>query len=224
MPGGRNRGRGRSRSKPKVVLVFGENENDTRTIKELLQSLWHDSPWKIEARKRPPVLIKDAKASDLPSRVQRIAAIIEAEKATSEVIAVFAHEDCDSVEPAHVGLEAKIGQAFADAGYDVEAAVPAWEIEAWLMQWPDAFARHVPSWRSVSSYQGRNVGLISHAKEDLTRALRPHSGGRDYRESDAPIIAGIVAKEGWVRTPQATSNSYLAFLTAADRVAAAQPA
>lgn len=215
--------RGSSRPKKarrKVVLIFGENENDTRTVAHLLRGLRPDGRWNVEARKRPPILIKDADVHDLPSRVDRIVAVIKAEEVTSDVIAVFAHEDCDAVEPAHLALESKILSAFAQSGYHVEAATPAWETEAWLMQWPDAFSIAVPSWTSLSIYQGRRVGLINNAKEELSRRLQSRPGSRNYRESDAPLLAAIIEREGWTRAPQAISESYSSFVAAADRVSA----
>lgn len=206
------------RSRRKLVLVFGENENDTKTLAHLLRALRPDADWTVEPRKRPPVLIKDAKLEDLPSRVERILAVVRAEEVSSEIIAFFAHEDCDAVEPAHEELAAKMRNAFRGCKYQVEPAVPAWETEAWLMQWPDAFPLHVQGWPSVDSYRGRRVGLIVNAKEDLVRALRTRQGGREYRESDAPHLAHVVAEHGWARAPRARSDSYLAFVDAADRI------
>lgn len=220
-PRSRTRKSPQKKTRRKLVLVFGENENDTKAIAHLLRGLRPDGRWSVEARKRPPILIKHAAVQDLPSRVDRIVAVIKAEEVTSDVIAVFAHEDCDAVEPAHEALEIKIRSAFAGSGYHVEAAAPAWETEAWLMQWPDAFSMHVPTWASLSVLRGRRVGLIVNAKEELSRRLRPQPGGRQYRESDAPIVAAIIEQQGWVRAPQATSESYLSFVAAADRLSEA---
>jgi len=201
------------------VLVFGEDENDTRAVKHLLEGLRPDGNWTVEARKRPPVLIRDAQPKDLSSRTERILAVVRAEEIDSDVIAVFAHEDCDAVEPAHVALESKIVSAFASTKYHVAAAVPAWEMESWLMQWPDAFPLHVPSWAPVDkTYRGRSVGTIVDSKEHLDRALRANGSTRKYRETDAPILTQIVAKRGWARDPRAKSDSYAAFVSSADRV------
>lgn len=221
MARGKGKGVSRKRAKRKLVIIFGENENDTKAIASFLRGLISDANLLIEARKRPPVLIKDADPEDYPSRTRQIRAIIEAARVDHDVIAIFAHEDCDQVEDAHLALEAKIKVALADGRHAVEAAVPAWEIEAWLMQWPDAFPLHVPSWRSIAQYKGRRVGLIVDAKEELARSLKPVNGGREYRESDSSIIADIVRARGWVRDPQARSDSFQKFVEAADRVAAA---
>lgn len=221
MTGSEKKGKGKGKTKQKTVLIFGENENDTRVIAALLRALWPEATWRLQSLKRPPLLIKDAKPGDVPSRVERIAAVIRAAAVSADVIAIFAHEDCDAVEDAHIALDAKIRQAFATAGHSVEPAVPAWEMETWLMQWPDAFSHHVAAWRSIQRYTGTNVGLIVDAKQALTRALRPNAKVRDYRESDAPILAEIVATNGWARSPKARSASYTMFVAAADAVWAA---
>lgn len=207
----------------KKVLVFGESDNDTKAIAAFLRGVWPDVDWTIEARRRPPILIKDASPESIPDRVATVAALIDVESVDSDVIAVFAHEDCDAVEPAHLALAQKIEEAFRSRGYEVRAVAPAWEMETWLMQWPDSFPAVVPSWASVErQYAGRNVGLIVNAKEALTRALRPAGRSvRDYRESDAPALAEIVRERGWIRTPRASSGSFDAFVAAADEVLAA---
>jgi hypothetical protein len=140
--------------------------------------------------------------------------LIDAAAVDSEVVAVFAHEDSDAVEPAHVQLEQRIRDAFAARGYDVNPAVPAWEMEAWLMQWPEAFKAYRPKWRSIDAYRGRHLGLIVNAKETLTRALRPApSAGnvRDYRESDSPALAALVTTRGLIGTPSGRSDSFTSF-------------
>lgn len=200
------------------MLIFGESENDTNALKAFLEGLGVSDGLDVVAHRQPQVLIKDATTRSAPARADAITAVVDAAMVDRDIVAVFAHEDCDAVEPAHVDLAAKIEAAFAAKGYDfVFAATPAWEMETWLMQWPDALALYRPSWRDVSGYSGRNVGMIANAKEDLTRSLRPGRGRtRDYRESDAPAIARVVASQGWTRSPRATSGSWSAFVSRAD--------
>lgn len=209
---------GRAGRQPRI-LVFGEDENDTKVIATLIRAACPSLEASIKTFRRPPVLVRDAKPQQLPDRVAQIAALIDAETVDSDVLAVFLHEDCDAVEPAHVALASKIEAAFNKFGYEVIGVAPAWETEAWLFQWPNAVAAHRSKWRSLASYRGRNVGLIVDAKEELIRALRPSgsAGGavRDYRESDAPAIAlqSVMSEEALA--PAARSASFSAFITQA---------
>lgn len=209
------------RRRKKAVLVFGESEYDTKAIAAFISALIDDDSIAIEPQRRPPVLVRDATPSTLPGRLHQIAALIRAARVDTDVVGVIAHQDCDAVEPAHEDLAGRIERAFRDVGVEVAAATPAWEMETWLMQWPEAFAEFRPAWRSVDSYIGRNVGMIPNAKEDLTRSLRPNNRGsiRDYRESDAPHLAAIVRDRRLVRAPRATSNSFVAFTTRVDHLA-----
>jgi len=206
-----------SRQRPKKVLVFGEDQNDTRAIAAFIRAACPDANFSIEPYRRPPILLRDAKPEDVPDRVAVVTSLIDAALVDSDVIAIFAHEDCDKVEPAHEVLGKKIEAAYASAGYVVSAAAPAWETEAWLFLWPDAFKEYRPKWRSIDKYKGRNVGLIVDAKEELVRALRPtgKTAVRDYRESDAPALVEIIAKRGWVRAPMGSSASFQAFIAKA---------
>ncbi|XXY20794.1 hypothetical protein WME88_14300 [Sorangium sp. So ce216] len=153
------------------------------------------------------MLIKGARPEEVPDRAQRIADAVDAERVRAEVRCVFAHEDCDDVEPAHEKVAEEIESALRAAGCDAHAVAPAWEMEAWWFLWPDAVKAANPSWRSPNDYVGRNVGIIRNAKEELKRRVVPSDvksgqrGFRGYRESDAPRIAAEVSKLGLANAP-----------------------
>lgn len=196
------------------MLVFGESEYDTQFLAHVIRSFAPPGV-EVDARKTPPILIRDAKPSDLPGRASRIAAIVRAAATDADVIAVVAHEDTDAVEPSHKEVNDKIVATLEGLSVKAVPAAAAWETEAWLMQWPHAIALYRPSWASVEKYVGKNVGMIQNAKEDLTRSLRPRgrvAGVRDYRESDAPEIGAKVRDLGHFSAPRATSASYADFL------------
>jgi hypothetical protein len=199
-----------------IVLVFGEDDHDRECIKLLLEGLRPDLARRVQKRKQPLVLIKNAHPADVPDRAQRIAYAVEAER--DPVACVFAHEDCDEVEPAHERVAAKIEAALRGVGLDAHAVAPAWEMEAWWFLWPEAVKAAFPSWRAPNDHAGRNVGMIRNAKEELQRRVTPANARRGfigYRESDAPAIATKVVALGLLRTPKAISNSYARFLQSA---------
>lgn len=208
------RGGKRAPKLPSIVLVFGEDENDRESIKMLLGALSPDLARRVQTRRHPLVLIKGARPEEVPDRAQRIADAVDAERVRAEVRCVFAHEDCDDVEPAHEHVAAQIESALRAVGCDAHAVAPAWEMEAWWFLWPDAVKAANPSWRSPNDYVGKNVGMIRDAKEELKRRVVPRGvksgqhGFRGYRESDAPRIAAEVGKLGLANAPQASSRSY----------------
>lgn len=208
---------GSPRRRP-VVLVFGESINDTKAIAELLLALCPALDGMVKALPRPPILIKDARMEDVRDRAGTIAALIDAEQTTRDVICVFAHEDCDDAEPAHEAIASKIEAAMRERGHSVHAIVPAWNLEAWWLLWPDAVARYRPTWRRLMTRPGQRVGLIVDSKSHLQRALRPGGGTRtrDYRESDSQGIAAAVRELGIVRQPVGASLSFTRFTEAAD--------
>lgn len=199
-------------TKPSRILIFGEDENDTKFLSELMVALCPELAGRTKPFRRPPILIKDADSRKVPSRVQAIVDLIEAERQTAEVLCVFAHEDCDDFGPAHEALAKKIEEGFAAAGHHVHAVTPAWETEAWIFLWPEAVAAYRSKWASLDSYRGRDTGQIKDAKEALMRGLRSSgknsSAVRDYRESDAPEIAKKVREMGLATSPKGKNASY----------------
>lgn len=211
------------------ILIFGESENDTKAIKEFIEALCPDAQGKVETRRKPIVLIKDARPENIRPQAEQIASVLAVEVALGPVVCVFAHKDCDGVEPAHEPIarliEQTISAALARLGVAacaVHAAVPAWEMENWLLLWPSILGAHVSSWRTPSEYRNRNVGMIENGKETLEAALRPRarkgqrakSRGRvrEYKESDAPSIVRAIRDAGVIGQPQGTSASFNRFV------------
>jgi hypothetical protein len=218
-----NRSGGRSQSRENaanqvVVLVFGEDENDREALKELIIALCPELEARVETRPRPLVLLRDVSPAELPNRARQIADVVAAERVRKDVRCVFAHHDCDDVEPSHEALSRRIEEALARAGCPTYAVTPAWELEAWWFMWPLAVKAYQSSWNIPKKYKGTKVGLIVDAKEEFRRAVRPagKQKRRDYRESDSPLIAKKVRELGIARDPEAQSSSYERFVASVD--------
>lgn len=197
----------------KFVLIFGEDQTDSKAIKQLCECLRHDL--NVQIRRRPIILEKGADRQKQKNQFQAVAGIV---RSTSPAVnAVILHRDCDAVEPAHVALSQAIEDAARRAlphGVKVVAATPAFELEAWWYLFPEAVAKYRPKWRPLERH-GENVGMISDAKKQLIRDLRPAGGARvrDYSGSDAPGIAEKVRALGLCRRPVARSASFTMFTT-----------
>jgi hypothetical protein len=197
----------------RVILVFGEDENDTKAVRELMLAIAPEISATIKILKRPPVYAKRAAPSIVRNRVADMCALIRAEEATSTVVGVLVHRDCDAVEPAHKAEAEAIESDFRRCGFEVRAVTPAWEMEAWLFLWPQAVMAYRPSWNKIGSkYAGRNVGHIANAKEEFKRVVQPSGRpGRGYRESDSPGIFRKVRELGLIGKPTGRSDSFLHF-------------
>ncbi|GMV73039.1 MAG: hypothetical protein AMXMBFR77_28760 [Phycisphaerales bacterium] len=207
-----------NRPKPPVVLVFGEDDNDREAVKQLLYALRPDLPT-VAKRARPLVLVKGREAAKARKNALDVARVARAERTRSDVRMVFAHQDCDAVEPAHEAIARDIEAHLSAAGERAIAVVPAWEMEAWWFLWPDAAQAVNPSWARPAR-TGERVGLIVNAKEALRRALRPKGKrARDYEESDGPRIAEQVRLRGEVRRPDAQNASFERFRERVDAAA-----
>jgi len=223
--GNRQEGKHKAGKRPPLILVFGESENDTKSIRELIEALRPDLAGKVKPLREPLVLIKNARPEDVPERARKIADVVDINRATNDVACVFAHEDCDDVEPNHEAACTKIEAALAKAGCPAHAVVPAWELEAWWFMWPEAVQAIKPrSWRAPDDYLGKRVGLIKDAKEELEKRVIPKNlkpekrkGFPDYEESDSPAIARQVRERGLARKPGARSDSYMRFVSSVDQ-------
>lgn len=197
---------GRERSRRPLVLVFGENENDRRAIIRLVCGLRPDLAGRVEERRKPLVMIKDALPQTARKNAVHIAGLTRQETAQRDVLAVLAHQDCDRVEPAHVAIAEKIEREIADAGCPSPAigVTPAWEIEAWWMIFPEAVGKVVKGWRDPDDWLGKDVGQVADAKQKLTKAVQPRPKSktppRDYEEHDSIAIAATVADDGLLQS------------------------
>lgn len=207
-----------------IILIYGESLHDTKAIRELVEALAPSWERRVQPRRQPPVEIKNTNIADLPKRRDRLAAAIAVERSARNVMCVFAHEDCDEVEPAHRVVSERIENTLSSVGCPAYAVTPAWELEAWWFQWPEAVRASNPSWRSPDDYLGRNVGKVRNAKERLQRAVVPKgmagaqkANFRSYRESDSPRIAQLVRQRGEAKTPQAQSESYHWFVSRVEK-------
>ncbi|MBL8571734.1 MAG: hypothetical protein JNK84_21880 [Phreatobacter sp.] len=199
------------RVRQKVVLVFGEDDTDRSALIDIAQAV-RKTTAKFAKRHRPLVLLRK---SELPATRRRaaegIAALVRAEAVSNDVIAVIAHRDCDSVEPAHVQAAEEIEAELKAAGVGVPvAATPAFEMEAWWLLFPEALSQVRRCWARIE-IGNRNVGSIVDAKEFLRRSLRPadpvaRQRCPDFCESDGAYIAAKI-KELALVTPQRRARS-----------------
>lgn len=81
-----------------------------------------------------------------------------------------------------------------------------WEIEAWLMLFPEALSAITSSWRVPAKYRNKDTGMLSDPKRILTNEIG--KSGRRYRESDAPAIFEKVVALNAQEKPNGSNKSW----------------
>lgn len=213
-----------SKPLPKAILVFAESQNDSQSIQALVSGLAKPLASSIKVRRKPLVLIKGREKAEAARAAMDIAQVVAADRVDYDVRGIFAHQDCDALEPAHRAASKQIESHLAEQGASPAFAVtPAWEIEAWWFLFPEAVVRAFPSWRRPDDYLGRDVGLVEQAKEKFSRAVRPPGAKptfRGYQESDSVAIAKKIGELDSARKPEGISDSYRCFVRRVDECAA----
>lgn len=205
-----------------AILVFGEDDTDRKAISELVRAIRSDAP-KIERRRKPLILMKGRSDAAQSDNAEHVAKVVAADSVRFDVRLVLAHQDCDAIEPAHEDLSLCIEKKLADVGAPVIAVTPAFEMEAWWWLWPDALLAVNSKWRRPKRRKAQ-VGRIENAKEALIRDLRPKEGAtRDYRESDAPLVAAQVREQQIVDRREAQSASFDRFQQALKEIPFPKP-
>jgi hypothetical protein len=193
------------------VVLAGEDGNDRSSLRVLLEA---DCP---EMRGRL-VEIKDSVrlhgASDatlaLRADVLVRKARARAEFEHAQLACLVVHEDWDRVDGESWDVaRARVQKALAAAAGSAHYVLAAWEIEAWLLQFPDALAAEVSSWVVPRKYRGRDTGTLRDPKKIL--ASECGGRGRRYRESDAPAVLRNAANDGLLDQPVGSNRSWTTF-------------
>ncbi|MET9105628.1 hypothetical protein [Streptomyces zhihengii] len=202
--------------------MAGEGDYDRKVLQHLLPALHPGECPEVRMLKKP---IRLARAqSKLHPRLQDIKKYANALADTAELAGIVIHADLDGVaDESYDKLRRRLCEEMNGVfkGTPTALALAAYEIEAWLMLFPDAFTALHPGWKLKAADCRRDLAKLEKAKEHLMKNL----GKPDYRESHAPQIMEKAVKGGHVSPKPAGNNrSFLDF--AKDIVAwreAAQP-
>ncbi|MFJ4863719.1 hypothetical protein [Streptomyces sp. NPDC088748] len=198
-----------------VIVVAGEGDYDRKVLQHLIPALHPGQCPEVRMLKKP---IRLARAqSQLSPRLQKIKQYADALADTAELAGIVIHADLDGVaDDGYERLRRRISEEMRGVfkGTPSALALAAYEIEAWLMLFPDAFPKVRPGWKVREADCRRDLAKLEKAKEHLVKYL----GTPAYRESDAPAIMQAAVQGGHVsHRPAGKNRSYLDF---ADEMAA----
>ncbi|MFJ2510828.1 hypothetical protein ACIPEL_37640 [Streptomyces griseoviridis] len=193
-----------------VIVVAGESGNDRGVLKKLIPALYGGECPRIEEIRDEIKLA--AAINQLSPRVEVIKkrALAKAKDCGAELVGVVVHADLDAV--ADQQYDRVRGRVTAElrAGLPCHSALAlaAVEMEAWLMQFPDAFPKVNRGWAMRPQDCGRDLGLLTNPKEHLQR----HLGKPVYRESHSPKIMDEAVRHGHVSArPSGNNRSFRDF-------------
>lgn len=191
-----------------MIVLVGEDSNDCRIVAEILREHHPDLSGIKLLEITDKVRLKAATGSTLADRVRTVVAKAKgrAKREKAELMGVIVHEDLDGVTDqqfakVHAAVAAELSR---HCPVEARFALAAWESEAWLLLFPDAFKAVRPAWKLPASLRGKNTGLMVSPKEELKRRL----GTPTFRESDGPLIARKARELGLLRSPDGTNRSY----------------
>jgi hypothetical protein len=204
------RGRTNQRPAPKPVIVLaGEYSYDRKVLRTFLEAVCPNARGRIvEIRDIPR--FREARDAVLIERVTKIAGHIRARAARAEagVACVFIHEDLDAVDsPQRDAARRRVEEALRrefDKAYYVLAT---WEVEAWLLLFPDAISAVNGSWVVPNSYRGRDTGRITDPKRVMQHEVSRVANSR-YEEEDAPKIFEKIVELDLLNVLSGSNRSY----------------
>ena len=191
-----------------VIVLAGESSGDRKVMRTFIEALCGSAQGRI-VEINDIVRLCKADERSLRQRAIKLAGSARARGAREEasVQCVFIHEDFDETDSEH---RAKVRRRVQEA-LDREMArafyvLAAWEVEAWLLMFPDAISDFATSWKVPARYVGVDTGLIADPKRVMKKEVARSSP--EYRESDAPAIAEKITALGLHRSPAGRNSSY----------------
>lgn len=194
-----------------IVVIAGEDRNDRQSLRVLLEKFCPVMRGRI-VEINDTVRLRGASSGTLSARVRTLAkkARARATLENADLACVFVHEDLDRADgdeyvETRQRVETALRAEFGNAHY----VLSVWEMEAWLLLFPDALAGLVQAWTVPAQYRNRDTGRLDDPKRILM--TRVSGGSRRYRESDAPDVFVKATILDCLDRPAGTNRSWSQF-------------
>ncbi|MFF0001007.1 hypothetical protein [Streptomyces avermitilis] len=203
----KGKGKAGPRKNP-VIVVAGESNFDREVLSHLLRAFRPNT--KIVNIKEKTYLREADK--ELTPRIDRLRTLVQGASARAELAGIVVHVDLDLVnEEKYHEVRARIKNELENTfECPLAVALAAFEMEAWLMQFPSAFTKVNSTWVLKARYQGCDLTKV----HDPKKVLREHSWRPAYDVSDAPrIMEKALGDDGKVIPPRGRNQSYEDFVS-----------
>lgn len=207
-------GTSRKATKKPVVVVAGESANDREILRSFLEAFCPQMRGRVIFL-NDKVPLRDASEANLGIRVRKFAAKVRAraERERASVAAVFLHEDLDDVDSARYDqVRDRVQRALTHELDNAHYVLAVWEIEAWLLLFPDEVSGFATGWQVPAKRRGKDTGKFRDPKRIFKEEISKARAGAaaSYRESDGPLIAAQITAQGKQSSPTGSNRSYSA--------------
>ncbi|MEV8446681.1 hypothetical protein [Streptomyces parvus] len=203
----KGKGKAGPRKNP-VIVVAGESNFDREVLSHLLRAFRPNT--KIVNIKEKTYLREADK--QLTPRIDRLRTLVQGASVRGELAGVVVHVDLDLVnDQKYREVRSRIKNELRNTfRCPLAVALSAFEMEAWLMQFPSAFTEVNSTWVLKAQYKRCDLTKV----HDPKKVLREHSWTPAYDVSDAPrIMAKALGTDGKVISPVGKNQSYEDFIT-----------
>lgn len=131
----------RATKKP-IVIIAGESANDREVLRCFLEAFCPQMNGRIVFL-NDKVPLRDASETTLNDRVRHFALLVQAKAARerTSIAAVFLHEDLDDVDSErYEAVRERVQRALTRELKNAHYVLAVWEIEAWLLLFPEEVA------------------------------------------------------------------------------------
>lgn len=195
-------------------MVAGESANDREVLRCFLEAFCPQMQGRIVfLNDRFP--LREATEATLNDRIRRFALLVRAraERERASVAAVFLHEDLDAVDSnRYEAIRERVQRALVRQLENAHYVLAVWEIEAWLLLFPEVVTNFTSGWQVPTKRRGGDTGKFQDPKRIFKDEIS--KSGTRYRESDAPAIASrVVVALNQQAVPVGSNRSYESFRT-----------
>lgn len=189
------------------MVLAGEDATDRSCLRVVLEDTCPEMRGRL-VEIADPVRLHAAPAEKLTSRVSALArkARARAARERAELACVVVHEDWDATDGPDAGhARERVQKALAAELGSAHYVLATWEIEAWLLLFPDAQRATAAKWSLPHRYLDRDTGLIADPKS----MLRTHcvDGRRRYSVTDAPTVLAKAVELREIDRPRGRNRS-----------------
>lgn len=205
-------GRGWTRERPTrrpLIVLAGEDSTDRKVLRTLLEAVCPDAQGRI-VEINEVVRLRDARGPALTERAAKLAGFIRARavRERADVACVFIHEDFDALDSSQRDvIKRRVQTALRQNIARTYYILATWEVEAWLLLFPDAVSAVSSSWVVPNRYRGVDTGRITDPKRVMKKEVSRTVNSR-YRETDAPKVFEKVVELGLQDAPSGSNRSY----------------
>jgi len=204
--------RGWTRQRPTrgpVIVLAGEDSSDRKILRAFLEAVCPDARGRV-VEVNGAVRLRDAGDVALMDRARTVARRVRAGAAReqAEVACVFIHEDFDAVDSSErAAIRERVQQALRRNIGKTYYILACWEVEAWLLLFPNAISTVSSSWVVPNRYRGVDTGRINDPKRVMKQEVSTIARSR-YEETDAPKIFEKAIELGLLDSPSGSNRSY----------------